>query len=199
MQLISKRRNIASQDITKRNLQKRRSPFNPAGKRPTDVTRGLIREWVEKIYKKLAADWPDYKFTVKWSQRDEMEILFTFGDSARPPPSGALGKYMNNLASSGLAAELKLIRRGDSWNVTVPRASALTTPVAMAEGLLFVFYAPWIKRGSVVVRKAMSAFQRDQVRTRRDIQKALDLGEDLDKSGAPVPRGHRPTHSHPSI
>jgi hypothetical protein len=156
--------------------------FNPAGKKQSDVTRSKIREWIKAVFSKLSADWPNLKFTVRWTNEDEMQIVYTFGQAVldsvvagasltsvdegfvgtTPPPNNALPKYFAAFASTGLAAELKFTRRGDKWNIPDP------TAIIGTETLMFVFYAPWVKRGITTVRSAMSAFQREEVRRRRE-------------------------------
>ena len=170
-------------------------PFNPAGKKQSDVTRSLIREWITKIYETLAEFWPTLRYIIKWTGEDEMDITFSFdpkdGADGAIPPNNALLKFMNALATTGLAAELKLTRRGDRWNVPFPREPVEGVP----PGLQFVFYAPWIKRGYVTVRKAMSAYQRDMVRDKRDKEDARKAAAYYDMYGSepPTPQGSRST------
>ena len=91
---------------------------------------------------------------------------------AIPPPFNALAKYMNQLATNGYAAEMKFTRRGTRWNVQDPNND---TP-----HVLYSFYAPWVRKGVTEVRTTMSAFQRAQVRKRReDEQKRIRREKEL--------------------
>jgi hypothetical protein len=101
------------------------------------------------------------------------------------PPGDALGKYMKRLANAGVAADLKLKRRGDRWKVVEP--SAATQSVTLADpdavSLLFTFYAPWINRGPQTVRRRMADEQRAEanrnaLRTKQLAKERKERGEE---------------------
>jgi hypothetical protein len=96
-------------------------PFHLNQRRLASVASGLkVQEWSRKIFDQLLTDWPAYKFKVKFTESNEFIIQFeslsTSNSIPFPPPNDALQKYMQRMATHGIASEFGLKKRGDRWN-----------------------------------------------------------------------------------
>lgn len=83
-------------------------------------------DWTNKIFKVLVKDWPNLKFTVKFTKSDELLVQFEVevNNDGSLRLGGALlrslGKYMTNLILHGAASDLGLRKRGDRWGQLEP-------------------------------------------------------------------------------
>jgi hypothetical protein len=99
-------------------------------------TSAQVRGWLHALHDRLAEDWPQYLFKVKFTATEEVLVQFerpnclhTYTSSLKsavpaisttvafPPPNNLLGKYMQKVATLGIAYEFGLRKRGDRWNV----------------------------------------------------------------------------------
>jgi hypothetical protein len=128
-----------------------------------DSGRSRVEYWMSEIFSELSASWPQLRFDVKFTLRDELLVSFVMNvDVNVTTLSGPLLKYMNNLGRVGLAAQFRLKRRGDRWNVfetELPEGSTVVVSI-----LMFAFYAPWVKIGQLNVHKSIAAAQRVQAK-----------------------------------
>ena len=147
--------------------------FNPAGRKRSEITRPSVREWMNTIFKKLSEDWPTLKFTLRFTDDDELHTLFTFktdenssSNLPRIPPNNALGKYMKTLCNTGVAGELKFKLRGDMWNIPDPNTIDNQDTVT----LIYAMYAPWVKRGGFTIRTNYSSkFRKEAAQNRQEL------------------------------
>lgn len=102
-------------------------PFRIFTGKEREKDRKLAAQWTHQIFKLVLADWGQMKFKVKFTPEDELLVQFILsdnsvrssGDSAPAPlpPEQAISKYMNHLASHGIAADFGFKKRGDRWGV----------------------------------------------------------------------------------
>ena len=102
-------------------------PFRVFTGKEREKDRRLAAQWAHQIFKLILADWGHMKFKVKFTPEDELLVQFILngsnttvssdGATASLPPEQALSKYMNQLASHGIAADFGLKKRGDRWGV----------------------------------------------------------------------------------
>jgi hypothetical protein len=95
---------------TNRNMSHRKVPEKELGV-----------EWTNKIFAVLVKDWPNFKFTVKFTKSDELLVQFEVDVTADGVPRignamlHSLGKYMTTLVLRGVGSDLGLKKRGDRW------------------------------------------------------------------------------------
>ena len=145
-----------------------RPSFHPPALRidiSNDVGRDRIQHWMGEIFSELSSAWPQLKFTVKFTQSDELIVGFIVGEDVNfASLGGLLLKYMNNLARSGLGSQFKLQRRGDRWNIFERESRDDGKIVGQ---LVFAFDAPWVKTNSNNVNKAVAAAERARAKLAR--------------------------------
>lgn len=151
--------------------------------------------WTKKMFIQLQKDWPHLRFKVKFTSEDELLIQFiiteesivsiggTQNTSKDLPRGHALVKYMQQVATHGMASAEGLRKRGDRWGcmeegtVKVSPSITATTDNSGAvssdsEGtftvidnemiekevklLTFSFFAPWSNRGKLEAAKIAS-------------------------------------------
>jgi hypothetical protein len=96
------------------------------------------------------------------------------------PPEKALLRYMNNMASHGLASKLKLKRRGDRWNVVEfidqlqIEESSNPDPQERPQKprITFSFYAPWVNSGQLKAHRNIA--QRDRMKAAARVKPKTD-------------------------
>lgn len=112
--------------------------FRPGGRATKDQQRkeegrGSVPEWSRRMFFRLSEDWPQLRFTLRFTTEDEFVVSFDASAPLQPtqedalaenkrPVRGAidvlssLNRYMKHFATHGLASEFRLIKRGDRWN-----------------------------------------------------------------------------------
>ena len=130
-----------------------------------DNSRDEVGVWCKRIYKDLSETWPQLRFTVKFTLQDELIVSFILDNDVNISRFALpLLKYMNNMARIGLAAEFKLKRRGDRWNVI--ENEQLSEEVSVRALLIYALYAPWVNTSQRAVHKAAAVTERNLARTK---------------------------------
>ena len=130
-----------------------------------DVGRDRIQYWMSQIFKELSSAWPQLKFKVNFTLKDELLVSFGVGDNVNIAHlGGLLLKYMNNLARHGLGSQFRLKRRGDRWNVYETQLDENGTTTGH---IMFAFDAPWVNTGTLKVKKAAATQEREKAKQDR--------------------------------
>mmetsp|Transcript_13250 Transcript_13250/g.21699 ORF Transcript_13250/g.21699 Transcript_13250/m.21699 type:complete len:425 (+) Transcript_13250:72-1346(+) len=151
-------------------------PFAVSGKRSgeAEVSREEGIHWCTDIYNKIKEDWNHLRFSIKYSNSDEIIISFDLDmlkNSNGDIQDGPLCKYMTRLTTHGLAAKHRLKKRGDRWRViedveVVTKATDGSDDniVTSKEVLIFVYVAPWCRNISLKVKRNAAVNGRIQAR-----------------------------------
>eukprot|EP01039_Chlorochromonas_danica_P007112 gene7112-7864_t len=103
--------------------------FSPEVTKLTHKRKLMIEEWSKIIFRQLEKDWKEYSFRIRFLKSQELVIQFRKPDKGKenenstsptvpfPPPNNALLRYMQHLATHGVANDWQLQKRGDRWHV----------------------------------------------------------------------------------
>lgn len=112
-----------------------------------------VQVWLKQVYQVLASDWAHLKFTLRYTTDNELLVIF---ESTNLPPANALLKYMNRLATQGVAASIGFTKRGDRWYLQEED-----------DHVVFAFYAPHANLGRKNVNKSVSEAHRQKIAARK--------------------------------
>jgi hypothetical protein len=159
--------------------------FRPGGRasreqRAREESREFVSDWSRRMFAALAADWPQLRFKLQFTAAEEFLFQFSLPRGQEEALAGPLNKYMKHFAAHGLAAEFRLIKRGDRWNCVEPAAlegeGALGSSSSIREKeeedresdvllVVYSFFAPWVTAASVRARRLESLRGRATSRT----------------------------------
>lgn len=101
--------------------------FSPELTKLTHKRKLMIEEWSKILFRQLERDWREYSFRIRFLKSQELVIQFRKPDKGKengtsptvpfPPPNNALLRYMQHLATHGVANDWQLQKRGDRWYV----------------------------------------------------------------------------------